>query len=69
MTAGETVMTANTALRDGSQYSPFPATMLEPWPEPEPLADALPDVAQFDLGLVPESFRPLVQDVAERMQG
>ena len=38
------------------------------WPEPEPLADALPDVAQFDLELMPESFRPLVKDVAERMQ-
>ena len=35
---------------------------------PEPLDDALPDVAQFDLELMPESFRPLVKDVAERMQ-
>jgi putative DNA primase/helicase len=38
------------------------------WPEPEPLTDDLPDVAQFDLELMPESFRPLVKDVAERMQ-
>ncbi len=38
------------------------------WPEPEPLQDALPDVAQFDLELMPASFRPLVKDVAERMQ-
>lgn len=38
------------------------------WPEPEPLQDTLPDVAQFDLELMPESFRPLVKDVAERMQ-
>ncbi len=38
------------------------------WPEPEPLAEALPDVMQFDLELMPESFRPLVQDVAARMQ-
>jgi hypothetical protein len=38
------------------------------WPEPEPLAETLPDVAQFDLELMPESFRPLVKDVAERMQ-
>jgi hypothetical protein len=38
------------------------------WPEPEPLADALPDVMPFDLELMPESFRPLVRDVAERMQ-
>ena len=41
---------------------------LDGWPEPEPLADALPDVMQFDLELMPESFRPLVKDVAERMQ-
>jgi putative DNA primase/helicase len=42
--------------------------MQDGWPEPEPLQDALPDVAQFDLELMPESFRPLVKDVAERMQ-
>ena len=45
--------------------SPLPK---DGWLEPEPLADALPDVAQFDLELMPESFRPLVKDVAERMQ-
>jgi len=38
------------------------------WPEPEALAESLPDVMQFDLELMPESFRPLVKDVAERMQ-
>lgn len=38
------------------------------WPQPEPLQDAFPDVAQFELDLMPESFRPLVNDVAERMQ-
>lgn len=38
------------------------------WPEPEPLVESLPDVMQFDLELMPESFRPLVKDVAERMQ-
>jgi putative DNA primase/helicase len=38
------------------------------WPEPEPLAESLPDVAPFDLELMPESLRPLVKDVAERMQ-
>ena len=32
------------------------------------MAESLPDVAQFDLELMPESFRPLVKDVAERMQ-
>ncbi|MEO6965532.1 MAG: YfjI family protein [Acidobacteriaceae bacterium] len=38
------------------------------WPEPEPLGSALPDVPQFDPGLLPVSFRPLVEDVSERMQ-
>lgn len=38
------------------------------WPEPERLADALPDVMPFDLDLMPESLRPLVRDAAERMQ-
>lgn len=38
------------------------------WPEPERIAEALPEVMQFDLELMPESLRPLVKDVAERMQ-
>ena len=41
---------------------------LDNWPEPEPLYEALPDVAQFDLELMPDSFRLLVQDVSGRMQ-
>jgi putative DNA primase/helicase len=45
-----------------------PAPLPDEWPEPEPLTETLPDVAQFDLELMPESFRPLVKDVAERMQ-
>ena len=36
--------------------------------QPEPLGKALPDVPQFDPELLPVSFRPLVEDVAERMQ-
>ncbi len=49
----------------GLPLSPMPS---DDWPEPEPLADVLPDVMQFDLELMPESFRLLVKDVAERMQ-
>jgi putative DNA primase/helicase len=48
----------------GEPNMPLP----DEWREPEPLAESLPDVAQFDLELMPESFRPLVKDVAERMQ-
>jgi len=38
------------------------------WTEPEHLSDTLPEVARFDLELMPESLRPLVEDAAERMQ-
>ncbi|HVC90424.1 MAG TPA: YfjI family protein [Acidobacteriaceae bacterium] len=38
------------------------------WPEPEPLGSDLPDVPAFDPGLLPASLRPLVEDVADRMQ-
>ncbi len=38
------------------------------WPAPEELPEGLPPVPEFDLRLLPESFRPLVQDVANRMQ-
>jgi putative DNA primase/helicase len=38
------------------------------WPTPAPLQGELPPVQEFDLALLPESFRPLVEDVTERMQ-
>ena len=38
------------------------------WPEPEPIRESLPDVAAFDLELMPQSLRPLVKDIAHRMQ-
>ncbi|WP_158789124.1 YfjI family protein [Granulicella sp. L46] len=38
------------------------------WAEPERLLESLPEVMQFDLDLMPQSIRPLVKDVAERMQ-
>src|SRR5579885_1521497 len=38
------------------------------WPTPEPLAETLPPVLAFDPELLPEAFRALVADVAERMQ-
>jgi putative DNA primase/helicase len=49
---------------DSSQSAP-PA---EPWPAPEPLGGELPIVQAFDLKLLPEALRPLVEDTAERMQ-
>ncbi len=38
------------------------------WPEPERMTEALPDAAVFDLDLMPDSMRPMVKDIAERMQ-
>lgn len=38
------------------------------WPEPESLRSELPFVEPFRAELVPSSLRPLVSDVAERMQ-
>ncbi len=39
-----------------------------PWPEPEPISETLPPVPEFDERLLPDSFRPWVADIAERMQ-
>ncbi|MCX6596720.1 MAG: YfjI family protein [Acidobacteria bacterium] len=38
------------------------------WPKRLPLGDELPAVEQLQLEMLPEAFRPLVADVAERMQ-
>lgn len=38
------------------------------WPEPRPLPCALPSVHAFDRSLLPESLRPWVEDIAERIQ-
>jgi putative DNA primase/helicase len=38
------------------------------WPKPEPLPIELPAVDPFSEDLLPDSFRPLVKDMADRMQ-
>src|SRR5262249_39687542 len=38
------------------------------WPMPEPLKGELPTVEPFSEELLPDSFRPFVIDVADRMQ-
>ncbi len=38
------------------------------WPKPEPLQGELPPVQAFSEDLLPDSFRPLVADITERMQ-
>jgi hypothetical protein len=41
---------------------------VEDWPKPEPIQSELPPVVAFSEELLPDSFRRLVADVAERMQ-
>jgi hypothetical protein len=41
---------------------------LNEWPEPEMLGSELPPVPPFDADLLPSSLRPMVEDVANRMQ-
>ena len=38
------------------------------WPEPQPLPSDLPAVATFDPDLLPDSLRPWVMDISDRMQ-
>jgi putative DNA primase/helicase len=38
------------------------------WPDPQALPSALLDVAPFDLELLPNSLRPWIADIAERLQ-
>jgi putative DNA primase/helicase len=38
------------------------------WPTPEPLQSELPPVQPFSADLLPDSLRPLVEDIGERLQ-
>jgi hypothetical protein len=40
----------------------------EPWEDPEELTIELPPAPSFDLQLLPVALRPMVKDIAERMQ-
>ena len=44
------------------------AEVADGWPKLEPIQSELPPVEAFSEDLLPDSFRPLVADVAERMQ-
>lgn len=44
------------------------ASVASDWPQPEAIQGELPPVQPFSEELLPASFRPLVRDVAERMQ-
>ncbi len=41
---------------------------LDDWPDPQPLPNALPPVPAFDLAILPDSLRPWIGDIAERVQ-
>ncbi len=56
---------------DGADNLPEPSgTMLsaEPWPEPEPLGGKLPPVMALTPEMLPPALRPMVEDIAARMQ-
>ena len=38
------------------------------WPEPHPIPEALPPVISFDYALLPDTLRPWIEDIAERVQ-
>ena len=56
-------------LADGaSQHEAAPGAAAHDWPKPEPIQSELPPVDAFSEELLPDCLRPLVRDVAERMQ-
>jgi Protein of unknown function (DUF3987) len=60
-----------TSREAGSKPRPeinFPLSGDGVWPEPDPVEEQLPPVPEFDLRLLPEALRPIVEDAADRMQ-
>lgn len=57
---------SNTVTVEQNLGSSVPAS--EQWPEPQPLPIELPTVKSFDTTLLPEAFRPWIDDISERMQ-
>ncbi len=52
---------------DDSPQSDQSASSIE-WPKPQPVPDQMPAVMRFNSFLLPESIRPWIEDVADRMQ-
>ena len=61
-----------TAAREAASAPPvqieFGTTSSTHWPEPDAVDEQLPPVPEFDLRLLPEALRPIVEDAADRMQ-
>jgi putative DNA primase/helicase len=53
---------------EAPNYQAARAEAANDWPKLEPIQSELPPVQAFSEDLLPDSFRPLVADVAERMQ-
>jgi hypothetical protein len=66
----EVAVIANSAMKTshGARELAQAANESQEWPEPTPLPNALPAVAGFEPGLLPNALRPWVCDIAYRMQ-
>lgn len=67
-TAGLSELRERWGLKDEDTRHQARAEAGDEWPNPEPIQSELPPVDSFSECLLPDSFRPLVADVAERMQ-
>ena len=66
----EVAVIANSSMKTshGARELAQAASESHEWPEPTPLPNALPAVAGFESGLLPNALRPWVCDIAYRMQ-
>ena len=66
----EVAVIANSSMKTshGARELAQAASESQEWPEPTPLPNALPAVAGFEPGLLPNALRPWVCDIAYRMQ-
>lgn len=53
---------------DATECSDKPTLSIDDWPDPQPLPNKLLPVMPFDFELLPEVFRPWIQDIANRVQ-
>ncbi len=67
-TAALSELRARWGLADEPYHPAARAEVAADWPMPEPIQSELPPVQPFSAELLPDSFRSLVADVAERMQ-
>lgn len=51
-----------------TQLAVLPHSVIDPWPQPDPLPNQLRNVQPLDLNLLPDALRPWVADIVDRMQ-